>query len=93
MALIAMWKCDRDDQLFDDKKKAEEHDKLLELAANISHWLDAEVQGIPESVIEDIGLTMAKNKELLLKAIKGKPDILLSEQIADNKITKIKAKA
>ena len=42
--------------LFDDKKQAEEHDKVLELAANISQWLDNEITGIIENVIEEIGL-------------------------------------
>ncbi len=94
MAIIAMWKCDRDGKLFDDKKAAEEHDKLLELAANISHWLEKEVKGIPEESIEDIGILMAKNKDLLMKAMKGKPDVLLQtqgEESAENNVTAINA--
>lgn len=77
MAIIPMWKCDRDGQLFDDKKAAEEHDKLLELAANISHWLEQSVDGIPDDAIENIGLLMASNKDMLMKAMKGKPEVLL----------------
>ena len=92
MAIIAMWKCDRDGKLFDDKKAAEEHDKLLELAANISYWVEKEIDGIPEAIIEDIGLLMAKNKDMMIKAMKGKPEVLLeSNAIIDDNVTAIKA--
>lgn len=87
MAIIAMWKCDRDDKLFDNKKEAEEHDKMLELAANISSWVEAEISEIPEDAIEALGLLMAGNKEKLLKAFKGKPEVLLEKDTdlsADN---------
>ena len=77
MAIIAIWKCDRDEKLFDNKKEAEEHDKMLELAANISSWVEQEIDDIPEHAIEMLGLLMANNKEKLLKALKGKPESLL----------------
>ena len=92
MAIIAMWKCDRDEKLFDNKKEAEEHDKMLELAANISSWVESEISDIPESAIETLGLLMAQNKEKLLKAFKGKPEVLLADEdpVADN-VTAINA--
>lgn len=77
MAIIAMWKCDRDGKLFDNKKEAEEHDKMLELAANISCWVEQEISDIPEDAIETLGLFMAKNKDKLMTALKGKPAVLL----------------
>ncbi len=83
MALIPMWKCDRDGKLFDDKKEAEKHDKLLELAANVSVWLENTIEDLSEQQIEDIGLLVANNKELLMQAMKGKPEILLDAGAAD----------
>lgn len=83
MALIPMWKCDRDGKLFDDKKTAEEHDKMLELAANISCWLEQEISNIPEDAVEAIGLLIAQNKDKVQKAIKGKPEILLEKESED----------
>lgn len=80
MALIPMWKCDRDDTLFDDKKAAEEHDKMLELAANISCWLEKEISDLSEDTSEAIGMLIAKNKENMQKAMKGKPEILLLDE-------------
>ncbi|MCV6613398.1 MAG: YebG family protein [Cellvibrionaceae bacterium] len=29
MAVVAVWKCDRDGKMFENKKDAEEHDKML----------------------------------------------------------------
>ncbi len=84
MALIPMWKCDKDGQLFDDKKTAEEHDKMLELAANISCWVEQEIKGIPEDAIEALGLLIAHNKEKMQRAMKGKPEVLLEKEAADN---------
>lgn len=90
MAIIAMWKCDRDEQLFDNKKEAEEHDKMLELAANISSWVETEIEGMSENAIETLGLLMAQNKEKLLIAFKGKPEILLAKDEALDNVTAIK---
>ncbi|MGI0116959.1 YebG family protein [Zooshikella sp. RANM57] len=86
MPVIPMWKCDRDGSMFDDKKAAEEHDKMLELAANITHMLERHYSTIDEELAEDIGLLFAQNKETIAKAIKGKPELILEiEPQADQK--------
>ncbi len=77
MAVIAVWQCDRDGSMFEDKKQAEEHDKYLELAANITHLIEAEIEGVSEAHSEAIGLLLAKRREPLAKACKGKPEVLL----------------
>lgn len=77
MAVIAVWQCDRDGSMFEDKKQAEEHDKYLELAANITQLIEAEIEGVSEAHSEAIGLLLAKRREPLAKACKGKPEILL----------------
>ncbi|MAZ89164.1 MAG: hypothetical protein CL693_16165 [Cellvibrionaceae bacterium] len=79
MAVIAVWKCDRDGSMFDNKKDAEEHDKMLELAANITSLIEQEVE-IDETLSETIGLLLAKRRDLLAKACKGKPELLLQEE-------------
>lgn len=87
MAVIAVWQCDRDGSMFEDKKQAEEHDKYLELAANITSLIEAEIPGIDEQHSEAIGLLLAKRREQLAKACKGKPDELLQpfEEAVDTK--------
>ncbi|ROS05741.1 hypothetical protein EDC56_1293 [Sinobacterium caligoides] len=77
MAVVAMWLCDRDDSMFSDKKAAEEHDKMLELAENISALIEQHVEDIDENALEEIGLVLARRREVLAKACKGKPELLL----------------
>jgi|TARA_R100000687_G_C6311612_1_gene100704 hypothetical protein len=63
--------------MFDDKKAAEAHDKMLELAANITQLIENSVDGISEAHSEAIGLLLAERSDLLAKACKGKPEVLL----------------
>jgi hypothetical protein len=82
--------------MFDNKKDAEEHDNMLELAANITALIERHVDGISEQASEEIGLLLAKRRENLAKACKGKPDILLEEDeeptqadFAENRVTQL----
>jgi dsDNA-binding SOS-regulon protein len=77
MAVVAMWKCDRDNSMFDNKKEADAHDKMLELAENFSLFLGKQIDGISEEDAENIGLLLSKNKNLLIAACKGNPNLLL----------------
>lgn len=83
MAVIAVWQCDRDGSMFEDKKQAEEHDKYLELAANITSLIESEIPGISDQHSEAIGLLLAQRREQLAKACKGKPEELLEPYQAD----------
>ena len=77
MAVIAVWQCDRDGSMFKSKKEAEEYDKMLELAENITALLEEFVPDITPEGCEAAGLLLAKHRELLAKACKGKPEALL----------------
>lgn len=102
MAVIAVWQCDRDGSMFQDKKEAEEYDKMLELAENISQLLDEHVPGGSSGHNEAIGLFLAKHRDLLARACKGKPELLLEEiappqtgnnaEAAGNKVAQLAAK-
>ena len=74
MPVIAMWKCDRDGAMFDSKKEADAHDKMLELGEQFTALLEQQIEGIDETQAESFGLLLAKNKELVIQACKGKPD-------------------
>lgn len=76
MAVVTVWKCDRDGSMFEDKKTADEHDKMLELAECISQLIEAEAK-VSEADAERIGLLLARRKDDLAKACKGKPELLL----------------
>ncbi|TVZ37546.1 hypothetical protein P886_1887 [Alteromonadaceae bacterium 2753L.S.0a.02] len=85
MSVIAVWKCDRDGSMFEDKKAAEAHDKMLELAANLTQLIESHTQGISEENLEAIGLLLAQRSEALVKACKGKPEALLEDDKAPSK--------
>ena len=97
MPVVAMWKCDRDDTMFENKKDADDYDKMLELAEGFSTFLLKKAKGISDQDAEDIGLLLSKNKNLLIAACKGKPDLLLdidnAEQSETSNITPLTAKA
>ncbi len=87
MSVVAVWLCDRDGSMFEDKKLAEEHDKYLELAANITQLIEDNIPGIDEQHSEAIGLLLAQRRELLAKACKGKPDELLQSFTYEKPVT------
>jgi uncharacterized protein len=94
MAVLAVWQCDRDGAMFQDKKEAEEYDKMLELAENITAMLNEHLGGGHAEHNEAIGLFVAKHRELIARACKGKPELLLEELPPPaNKVTQLVAKA
>jgi dsDNA-binding SOS-regulon protein len=98
MAVVTLFMSDRDSKkTFTDKKAADNYDKMLELAENVSLWMKKSIKGLSEEQIENIGMLIAENKDVLAKAIKGNPESLLeseeigSEDLDDKKVTKISA--
>ena len=80
MAVVTLYMSDRDQsKTFTDKKEADNYDKMLELAENVSLWMEKEIPGLNEEQVESIGILLAENKETLLKALKGKPELLLQD--------------
>ena len=80
MAVIAVWKCDRDGAMFENKKDAEAHDKMLELAEGITQLLRRTIDEIDEEISRKVGLVLAGRSDELVKACKGKTEALLTEE-------------
>ena len=92
MAVIPKWMCDRDNSMHDSKKDADAHDKMLELAEEFTALLEDKVKGIDEKQAEEFGLFLARNKDKVIRACKGKPELLGElNSDADPKVTPIKA--
>ena len=97
MAVVAMWKCDRDESMFENKKDADAHDKMLELAEGFTGMLSAHLDGIDERDAENLGLLLSRNKAAVIAACKGKPELLFPlgedlEEINDSNVTQLAAK-
>lgn len=91
MGVIAMWKCDRDGAMFDDKKAAEEHDKMLELGEVFTRLLERVIPGIDEAKAEEFGLILARNKEQVVLACKGKVEAMEELVAAPDNVTRLEA--
>ena len=94
MAVVTLYMSDRDQsKTFSDKKEADNYDKMLELAENVSLWMEKEIKGLSEEQTESIGMLIAQNKDNLFKALKGKPEVLLQVEGDEENVTSISASA
>ncbi|HEX9803657.1 MAG TPA: YebG family protein [Gammaproteobacteria bacterium] len=89
MGVIAMWKCDRDGAMFDDRKAAEEHDKMLELGEVFTRLLERVIPGIDEAKAEEFGLILARNKEQVVLACKGKVEAMEELVAGPDNVTRL----
>ncbi len=93
MAVIAQWMCDRDNSMFSSKKDADNHDKMLELGEQFTALMLEKLSGIDEQQAEAFGIYLAENKEAIVQACKGKPEILADLNNPSQNVTPISAKA
>ena len=54
-----------------DKKEADKYDKMLDLADNLSEYIEAKGIELEPSILEDLSVMLAKNSLSLAKLIKG----------------------
>ncbi|MDN3652044.1 YebG family protein [Thalassotalea ponticola] len=57
---------------FMDKKAADEYDKMLDMADNLSVLLDQSTLELDEQTVEDISIFLAKNREQVLVSLLAK---------------------
>ncbi len=84
MAVITLYQSDYDlSKTFTDKKDADVYDKMLELAQNVGTWMKHNVPDLTDDQIASLGSLVAENKADLIKALKGKSEILLQATESD----------
>lgn len=67
-----------------DKKEADKYDKMLEVADNLAIYLEAKGIKLDEDMMEDLSITLSKNKDNLNKLFKGiEANVILEEEKAD----------
>jgi dsDNA-binding SOS-regulon protein len=67
-----------------DKKEADKYDKMLEVADNLSTYLAAKGVELDETIAEELGILLSKNKESVMKIMKGaEVDGILEVESAD----------
>lgn len=72
MAVETLYRSSRDlETLFVDRKLADAHDQMLELAEALTEVLLKNVANLSEKQAEDAGIFMAKNRAVFATAFKG----------------------
>lgn len=67
-----------------DKKEADKYDKMLEVADNLAVYLEAKGIKLEESQMEELSITLSKNKDNLNKLLKGtEANTILQEEKAE----------
>lgn len=66
------------------KKEADQYDKMLEVADNLSVYIQAKGIDLDESVAEELSILLAKNKDSIGKLLRGTAvDSLLKSENAE----------
>ncbi|MFG3451025.1 MULTISPECIES: YebG family protein [Pseudomonadaceae] len=77
MAVEVVYRSSRDlERLFMDKAEADRHDKMLELAEALAAALQLASPSLSEQQADDIGIYMARHRDLFAKAFKNNPEVL-----------------
>lgn len=77
MAVEVVYRSSRDpERLFMDKAEADRYDKMLELAEAVSAAVHKAVPSLSEEQVEELGIFMAKNRDVFARAFKNQPEAL-----------------
>jgi len=77
MAVETLYRSTRDlETTFVDRKLADAHDQMLELAESLTQVLQKNVAGLTEKQAEDAGIFMAKNRAVFAAAFKSNASAL-----------------
>ena len=77
MAVEVVYRSSRDlERLFMDKAEADRKDKMVELAETLATVLQQATPSLSEQQAEDIGIYMARHRELFAKAFRNNPEAL-----------------
>ena len=77
MAVEVVYRSSRDpERLFMDKAEADRYDKMLELAERLSSVMHKAVPSLSEEQVEELGIYMAKHREIFARAFKNQTEAL-----------------
>lgn len=86
MAVEVVYRSSRDlERLFMDKAEADRHDKMLELAETLAATLQRISPTLSEQQADDIGIFMARHRDLFAKAFRNNPEALGELPLEDEK--------
>jgi hypothetical protein len=77
--------------MFEDKKAAEAHDKMLELGEVFTRLLEQVIPDVDEHKAEEFGLILARNKDQVIQACKGKVEAMEAVIAGPDNVTRLEA--
>jgi dsDNA-binding SOS-regulon protein len=83
MAVIPMWKVDRDNSMHTSKSEADKHDQMLEIGEHFAVAVKAAAPEVSQAQAELIGLFLSKHRDAVIKLCKGSNEAL-AEVIAES---------
>ena len=75
-------------ETFMDKKAADEYDKMLDMADNLSEMFEQAPVELSENIREELSVYLAQNRENVLIALQAKKAKAVSKKTADSNETK-----
>jgi dsDNA-binding SOS-regulon protein len=77
MAVEVVYRSSRDpERLFMDKAEADRYDRMLELAESLAGVLQRAVPSLSEEQVEELGIYMARNREIFARVFRNQPNAL-----------------
>ena len=77
MGVEVVYRSSRDpERLFMDKAEADRHDRMLELAEKLAAVLQLAQPALDERQAEELGIYLARHREVLARACRNQPDAL-----------------
>ncbi|MBU2878175.1 MULTISPECIES: YebG family protein [Aliiglaciecola] len=87
MAIIVKYVVERNGEeklVTSDKKAADQYDKMLDVADNLSTYIQAKGIKLPNDVSEELTIMLSKNKDVIAKLFKGTDaDSILEQEKAE----------
>ncbi|GAA6185507.1 MULTISPECIES: YebG family protein [Alteromonadaceae] len=87
MAIIVKYVVERNGEeklVTSDKKAADQYDKMLDVADNLSTYIQAKGIKLPNDVSEELTILLSKNKDVISKLFKGTDaDSILEQEKAE----------
>lgn len=72
MAVVVRYMCTRDGKMFEDRKQANAHDKMLESVELLRDLIEASaVAGVNEDLADELAYYLVNNKDETMAALRG----------------------
>ena len=81
MAVVVRYMCTRDGKMFEDRKQANAHDKMLESVELLRDLIEASaVAGVDENLADELAYYLVSNKDETMAALRGQSAKIVTDK-------------